>query len=284
MIAMHGEPRVRAMVYAGGQATVMAICIVHLLRHRLPGIGAFIAMAAFAVAMLGQVIVIASNGAVMAGMLDYTVYYGLASYALLCTVFSGTVWNLGFALMAIDKLYQRLVRLSETDELTGLANRRAFRNGLETARGGEAEPGLSCAVVLIDLDDFKPLNDRLGHAAGDAALILFGRLLRKCVRAGEVAARIGGDEFAILMPVAAPERAQALAAEIRHRIAAAPFALSGESVALSASIGIASEAEARAAGLDIIALADERLYKDKARQKRPGNGARGRGFQLVAYS
>jgi diguanylate cyclase (GGDEF)-like protein len=234
--------------------------------------------------MLGQVIVIASNGAVMAGMLDYTVYYGLASYALLCTVFSGTVWNLGFALMAIDKLYQRLVRLSETDELTGLANRRAFRNGLETARGGEAEPGLSCAVVLIDLDDFKPLNDRLGHAAGDAALILFGRLLRKCVRAGEVAARIGGDEFAILMPVAAPERAQALAAEIRHRIAAAPFALSGESVALSASIGIASEAEARAAGLDIIALADERLYKDKARQKRPGNGARGRGFQLVAYS
>ena len=284
MIAMHGEPRGRAMVYAAGQATVMAICIVHLLRHRLPGIGAFIAMAAFAVAMLGQVIVIASNGAVMAGMLDYAVYYGLASYALLCTVFSGTVWNLGFALMAIDKLYQRLVRLSETDELTGLANRRAFRNGLEIARGGEAVAGRSCAVVLIDLDDFKPLNDRLGHAAGDAALILFGRLLRKCARVGEVVARIGGDEFAILLPAAAPERAQALAAEIRHRIAAAPFALSGESVALSASIGVASEAEARAAGLDIIALADERLYKDKARQKRAGHDARGRGFQLVAYS
>ena len=288
MIAMHGEPRGRAIVYAAGQATVMAICIVHLLRHRLPGIGAFIAMAAFAVAMLGQVIVIASNAAVMAGRLDYEVYYGLASYALLCTVFSGTVWNLGFAMMAIDKLYQRLVRLSETDELTGLANRRAFRRSLERARAGAAEPARSCSVVLIDLDDFKPLNDRLGHAAGDAALVLFSTLLRKCVRAGDVVARIGGDEFAILVPDAAPERAQAIADEIRRRVALAAFPLRGphsdETVSLSASIGFASEAEARAADVDIVALADDRLYKDKARQKRTRRSAPPRGFQLVASS
>jgi diguanylate cyclase (GGDEF)-like protein len=220
MIALHDSDRGRAIVYAAGQATVMAMCIVHLLRHRLPGIGAFIAMAAFAVAMLGQLIVIASNGAVMAGLLDYTVYYGLASYALLCTVFSGTVWNLGFALMAIDKLYQRLVRLSETDELTGLANRRAFQKSLARARDRSMGADRTCSVVLIDLNDFKPLNDRLGHAAGDAALVLLAALLRKCVREGDVVARLGGDEFSILLPDATQERAQAVATDIRNRIAA----------------------------------------------------------------
>ena len=284
MVALHDNDRGRAMVYAGGQATVMAMCIVHLLRHRLPGIGAFIAMAAFAVAMLGQLIVIASNGAVMAGLLDYTIYYGLASYALLCTVFSGTVWNLGFALMVLDKLHQRLVRLSETDELTGLANRRAFQTNLDKARGGGMDADRTCSVVLIDLNDFKPLNDRMGHAAGDAALVLVSALLRKCVRESDVVARLGGDEFSILLPDATPERAQAVATEIRNRIAATPLPLHGETVALSASIGVACETEARAAGTDIVALADERLYKDKARQKRAGRNPRIRGFHLVASS
>jgi diguanylate cyclase (GGDEF)-like protein len=262
----------------------MAMCIVHLLRHRLPGIGAFIAMAAFAVAMLGQLIVIASNGAVMAGLLDYTVYYGLASYALLCTVFSGTVWNLGFALMAIDKLYQRLVRLSETDELTGLANRRAFQKSLARARDRSMGADRTCSVVLIDLNDFKPLNDRLGHAAGDAALVLLAALLRKCVREGDVVARLGGDEFSILLPDATQERAQAVATDIRNRIAATPLALHGETVALSASIGAATEAEARAAGRDVVAMADERLYKDKARQKRARRSLPDRGFHVVSSS
>jgi GGDEF domain-containing protein len=266
MIALHDSDRGRAIVYAAGQATVMAMCIVHLLRHRLPGIGAFIAMAAFAVAMLGQLIVIASNGAVMAGLLDYTVYYGLASYALLCTVFSGTVWNLGFALMAIDKLYQRLVRLSETDELTGLANRRAFQKSLARARDRSMGADRTCSVVLIDLNDFKPLNDRLGHAAGD------------------VVARLGGDEFSILLPDATQERAQAVATDIRNRIAATPLALHGETVALSASIGAATEAEARAAGRDVVAMADERLYKDKARQKRARRSLPDRGFHVVSSS
>lgn len=284
MIALHDSDRGRAIVYAAGQATVMAMCIVHLLRHRLPGIGAFIAMAAFAVAMLGQLIVIASNGAVMAGLLDYTVYYGLASYALLCTVFSGTVWNLGFALMAIDKLYQRLVRLSETDELTGLANRRAFQKSLARARDRSMDADRTCSVVLIDLNDFKPLNDRLGHAAGDAALVLLAALLRKCVREGDVVARLGGDEFSILLPDATQERAQAVATDIRNRIAATPLALHGETVALSASIGAATEAEARAAGRDVVAMADERLYKDKARQKRARRSLPDRGFHVVSSS
>lgn len=267
MVAMHDNDRGRAIVYSAGQATVMLVCLVHLLRNRLPGIGAFIAMGAFTVAMLGQFMVIASNWAVLAGSLDYAIYYSLASYALLCTVFSGTVWNLGFAMMTIDKLHQKLTHLSETDELTGLANRRAFQNSLEDMHRQSANAGQSFSVILIDLNDFKPLNDRFGHGAGDQALVLFGNILRNCVRSTDLVARIGGDEFAIALPMTTDERARKIAEAIRRHTDEAPLELPCATVTLSASIGVASDAEARMAGADLVALADSRLYKDKHRHK-----------------
>ncbi|ODT68405.1 MAG: hypothetical protein ABS75_20625 [Pelagibacterium sp. SCN 63-23] len=253
--------------YATGQASVMLVCIAHLLRHRTPGIGTYIALVAFGVAMLGQFMVIGSNWAVLVGALEYDIYYALASYALLCTVFSGTVWNLGFAMMTIDGLQQRLRHLSETDELTGLANRRAFRRRLESVHRHSAEEGEGYSVVLIDLNDFKPLNDRLGHAAGDEALVGFARLLRSSVRSTDTVARLGGDEFCILLPGTNADEANRIAASVRKRVEATPIVLSGRTVTLSASIGVATEGEARAVGADLVSMADRRLYRDKAKHK-----------------
>lgn len=267
MIAMHDQARGRAIVYATGQASVMLVCIAHLLRHRTPGIGTYIALVAFGVAMLGQFMVIGSNWAVLVGALEYDIYYALASYALLCTVFSGTVWNLGFAMMTIDGLQQRLRHLSETDELTGLANRRAFRRRLESVHRHSAEEGEGYSVVLIDLNDFKPLNDRLGHAAGDEALVGFARLLRSSVRSTDTVARLGGDEFCILLPGTNADEANRIAASVRKRVEATPIVLSGRTVTLSASIGVATEGEARAVGADLVSMADRRLYRDKAKHK-----------------
>ncbi|RDE07762.1 GGDEF domain-containing protein [Pelagibacterium lacus] len=263
MVAMHDNDRGRAMVYAGGQSTVMLVCLIHLLRNRLPGIGAFIAIVAFSVAGLGQIMVIVTNWAVLAGTLDYAVYYALASYALLCTVFSGTVWNLGFAMMTVDSLHQRLARLSETDELTGLANRRALQRALDAA----GLRGSGHSVLLIDLNDFKPLNDTHGHAAGDAALQFFGRLISECVRSTDVVARIGGDEFCILLPGATRDDAEEIAREIRTRLQDTPFMWQGRSLALSASIGAAQSREAMGTQEDLVAVADRRLYKDKVLHK-----------------
>lgn len=267
MIALHDSDRGRAMTYSAGQAMVMLVCIVHLLRHRTPGIGTYIALVAFAVALIGQLMVIGSNWAVLIDRLDFEIYYALASYALLCTVFSGTVWNLGFAMMTIDKLQQRLSRLSETDELTGLANRRAFRRLLEAAHRRSANGGPGYSVILIDLNDFKPLNDRFGHVAGDQALAGFADLLRSSVRETDMVARLGGDEFCILLPDTGDEQARQVAANLRARVAATPITLPGGLVVLSASIGIATESEARAVGGDLVSIADKRLYRDKARHK-----------------
>ena len=273
MVAMHDSERGRAIVYAAGQSAVMLTCIVHLLRNRMPGTGTIIAVAAFGVALSGQILVVASNAAVLAAVLDYEVYYALASYALLCTVFSGAVWNLGFAMMSVDSLQRTLKGLSETDELTGLANRRAFGERLDHLRHG-AHADAYC-LVLIDLNDFKPLNDRFGHLAGDRALKHFARLLRDCARSGDLVARLGGDEFALLLPETSLAHAEALAQVIRKRVEASPFHLSDGAVTLSASIGVASAGEVRAGGdARLFSLADTRLYEDKAasRERRARSG------------
>lgn len=265
MIAMHDSERGRAVVYAAGQAIVMLVCLIHLLRNRLPGIGTVIAATAFGVAMAGQIMVVTSNAAVLAGALDYEIYYSLASYALLCTVFAAAVWNLGFAMLAIDGLHQTLTLLSQTDELTGLANRRAFRARLEELQR-KSTAGLSAySVVLIDLDDFKPLNDRFGHAAGDAALQHFAGLLLAATRSGDLVARLGGDEFSVLLPDGGPTDARTVADAIKQKVANTPLSLPGVAATLSASIGTASTAEDGA--VDLVSLADTRLYEDKKQRK-----------------
>lgn len=260
MIGFRDFDRGRAMVYAAGQSAAMGLCIFHLLRHRQPGIGAAIAAGAFAVAVLGQFMVIGTNAAVLAGVLEYPVYYALASYALLCTVFSGAVWNLGFAMMTIDRLQTTLSRLSETDELTGVANRRGLQRHLARLR----QAGKPYSVALFDLDDFKPLNDRHGHAAGDQALAHLGRVLASGTRDTDLVARLGGDEFCVLLPGTSVDQARAIAENLRARIAASAFEFAGTRIVLSASMGVSSSLASADNDLDVLVEADKALYADKA--------------------
>lgn len=264
MIAFHDFARGRAIVYAAGQATVMGVCIYHLLHFRQPGVGAVIAAAAFAVAMIGQIMVISTNIGVLIGVLEYPVYYALASYALLCTVFSGAVWNLGFAMMLVDRLQATLLRLSETDELTGVANRRGLKVELDRAK--RAKHPKPYTVVMFDLDDFKPLNDTYGHAVGDQALAHLGQLLATEMRASDLVARLGGDEFCVLLVNTTPDEARPIAARLRAKIAASPLRVDETLVQLSVSVGV-STSLASGYGADAILEADNALYEDKALKK-----------------
>lgn len=133
-----------------------------------------------------------------------------------------------------EKARVRLV--ADTDSLTGLANRRAFLAGLE-ARLGCGDPGRRFALALLDLDGFKPINDTFGHGAGDLLLIEVAGRLRREAGPGALVARIGGDEFALLLPCAA----EASVLRAGERICAAieqPYAIEGREFRISACCGL----------------------------------------------
>ena len=147
-----------------------------------------------------------------------------------------------------------------SDRLTGLANRRKFEELL-----GQAEPKgpRVGAMVYADLDRFKLLNDTLGHPAGDAALIHFARIIQGQIRGGDMAARIGGEEFAIWLPKADLETGARIAERIRIRLGTAPWDWNGRPWPLSASFGVAACPETGATVRLLPAQADAALYVAK---------------------
>jgi diguanylate cyclase (GGDEF)-like protein len=128
---------------------------------------------------------------------------------------------------------------ASTDSLTGLANRSAFHSHLAAAFAQPAHRGATSAVLFVDLDDFKDVNDTLGHAAGDNVLRVFAERLRQAVRPGDLIARLGGDEFALLLdPVPDLATAQVVAERV-VRALGGPVEIFGSHVYLGASVGLA---------------------------------------------
>ena len=154
----------------------------------------------------------------------------MAAYTMICAMASANSWA------AHDKQLQ-LIRtheaLAATDALTGCPNRRAFLGRLQDALSA-AGTGAQTVVCLIDLDGFKAVNDREGHAAGDAALMAVTAALTGAVRDTDTVARLGGDEFAVLAEVSASWPADQLAERLRDAVAAA-----GRGHGVTASVGIA---------------------------------------------
>ncbi|MDJ0388210.1 EAL domain-containing protein [Roseomonas sp. E05] len=157
----------------------------------------------------------------------------------------------------------RAAHLSTHDSLTGLMNRDAFQDRLLQAWQGTRREDEALAVLLIDLDRFKPVNDTFGHASGDALLIAVARRLSGALRAGDVLARLGGDEFAILQTGTRPEAAAALATRLLAQFAT-PFVLGSHQVEIGASIGIALGCPGEPAGPhDLVQQADLAMYQAK---------------------
>lgn len=156
-----------------------------------------------------------------------------------------------------------LADLALRDPLTGLANRRAFEEALRREVARARRSGAPLSVAVLDVDRFKRVNDAHGHAAGDAVLAAVAARAAAALREGDLLARVGGEEFAALLPGAGPEAGAEVAERVRAAVAAAPVEAAGQRLAVTASLGCAALSPDDADGAALLARADARLYDAK---------------------
>ncbi|MEP0707058.1 GGDEF domain-containing protein [Parvibaculum sp.] len=157
---------------------------------------------------------------------------------------------------------RQLEALTQTDELTGLLNRRGFDEIISRNLSSAARYDETGLLAYIDLDDFKAINDRCGHAVGDEVLRAVGTFLHKNIRATDYAARLGGDEFAVLFVRADHRRARERAREMLRAIDELEIASRSHKIRIRASLGLAGyNAETRSG--DLFDRADRAMYADK---------------------
>jgi two-component system, cell cycle response regulator len=163
------------------------------------------------------------------------------------------------------RLLRQLEELSLTDPLTGALNRRAFDNALRREVSRARRYGLVLALVLVDLDHFKRINDTFGHPAGDELLKAFVKRLEQGLRESDALHRYGGEEFAILLPHTGEQGARELGERLLASIACEPFVIARRDLHLTASAGLAWLSGSELDHLSLVEMADRALYLAKQR-------------------
>ena len=157
----------------------------------------------------------------------------------------------------------KIAQLSQTDDLTGLLNMRAFNILLDKEVASANRYGTPVTIIMVDVDGLKDINDSYGHTVGSRMIQTVSTALKQCVRSSDVLARLGGDEFIILLSQSGASAAKTIAERIRVAIANTSFDVLGERISTTASVGIASFPKDVADVEDVIDKADVALYKSK---------------------
>lgn len=167
-----------------------------------------------------------------------------------------------------QRVQQQLVYDALHDGLTGLANRTLLMERIDFAiKHAKRHSGYMYALLFIDLDRFKIINDSLGHSVGDQLLVAVSNLLKDCLRESDIVARLGGDEFVILLDgIRDPQDAILIGERIQQKLRS-PFALEGQSIFTSASIGIVFNTNGYKSATDVLRDADIAMYRAKAKGK-----------------
>jgi diguanylate cyclase (GGDEF)-like protein len=262
--AIAGDINLRIVVVSSLQCTFVGLMAYELWRERAEPLlsrwPAIILLCTHMVVLSGRSITVMIAPIVSHGQLFRSPVFAVLTF--------GTVlYTITFAFLLLAMTKERTVLRHKTasllDSLTGLANRRAFLSDAEAlvdARLSRSEP---LAVLVADLDRFKMINDRFGHAVGDQVLKAFATAVRRGIGAHDLAGRLGGEEFAILLPDAREDAAIELAERIRHAFAQAASEIGGHPVNGTVSIGVAAVRIGTHDLLGLLDRADSALYQAK---------------------
>ncbi|MBP8133429.1 MAG: GGDEF domain-containing protein, partial [Zoogloea sp.] len=158
---------------------------------------------------------------------------------------------------------ERMRHMAQHDPLTHLPNRALFSDRLQAALARARRDSAGAGLMFVDLDHFKPVNDAYGHAVGDHLLVAATKRMRDCLRESDTLARVGGDEFVVLLPhIDTRDDARLVAERIRTSLAL-PFLIDNHALAISASIGIGIFPEHGSDDVTLIKSADDAMYRAK---------------------
>lgn len=167
----------------------------------------------------------------------------------------------------IQDNHRHLVEMAARDKLTGLYNRRYFDEMLARTLDQAERSKQPVALLMLDLDRFKPINDKFGHAVGDKVLAEVGKAIQKLTRDGDICARVGGDEFLIIAVNCDQTQAERLANRLRDSIQALSFLVGGETVAVGTSLGVANYPNHARTLDELLTYADQAMYRNKRANK-----------------
>ncbi|MDH4126315.1 MAG: GGDEF domain-containing protein [Gammaproteobacteria bacterium] len=188
----------------------------------------------------------------------------LFSHASVMFIPAGLIGMAMFVMfMLASDLYEDMKEIAVRDPLTGLLNRRGFGEQTIVAYATARRTVQPVSVIAADIDHFKSVNDEFGHNIGDKALVHFSRLLMAERRVEDIVARIGGEEFLLVLPGTDIAEASAIADELCERLAASPMAVDERKVVMTASFGVAAISDKDASLADVVIKADRALYRSK---------------------
>ncbi len=173
------------------------------------------------------------------------------------------IGTIGFLLMCNDRINDELSRLAMLDPLTGVFNRRTFDERAEVVIAEAARDLKPLSLLAVDIDHFKHVNDEFGHEGGDEALRLVVALMRQTLAEGQILSRIGGEEFAVLLPGADEDDARLIAERLRRHLECSPIDVDGRELCLRISAGVATLAPGIESLSTLLRAADRALYAAK---------------------
>jgi diguanylate cyclase (GGDEF)-like protein len=260
----------RVFVYSAGQSLPFALTLKLLLSRqngrrnpgaRLAAIVIIVILALYVGRLVGNLLHIGDD-------FSFVQFSPSQSVMILLLMFLAMALNFGFLLMAIDRLRNEVADLALLDDLTGVGNRRYLLQRLTEECAQSERSGEPFALLVIDLDGFKSINDTYGHAAGDACLQHFTLMAQTRLRPGDMLARTGGDEFCVVLPASTLREGAMIARRILDVCRQDAAACVGADIPIAISIGVAQWSREIGGFPDrLIAAADHALYAAKKEGK-----------------